>query len=427
VDDTRLDESTGYVEYTAGRASLVDWTGVENKPASYPPSQHGNAEHSTNYTTANRSWSVGTVTSVTGGDGLSGSVTGSGALAVDSSVVRTSGAQTIGGVKTFSDIITGNISGNAGTASTLETARNINGISFNGSSNITITANTPNTLARGTGLTGNNFNGSAGTTWAVAYGTVSGTACQGNDSRLSDARTPVSHTHGNLTNDGKVGSTSDQVVTTTTGGAVTTSSRSGIDSRATFPPSSHTLAAHSDVGGFSNTLPLAAGSASQGTSSRVSREDHVHPDGGVGLIWISIATSTTAQHNRGYLLTNSLTLTLPASPSIGDQVGWKNISGTHTISRNGSKIQGVEADYTVSTPDLGELFVYTGSTLGWVRGLDNKSAEEAPADSKLYGRKDKAWEEIAYGGNLQPRRVTHSTSDPTGGSDGDIWLKYTAE
>ena len=61
----------------------------------------------------------------------------------------------------------GDLDGNAGTATTLQTARTINGVSFNGSANITITANTPNTLTRGTYLTGNNFNGSAATTWAV--------------------------------------------------------------------------------------------------------------------------------------------------------------------------------------------------------------------------------------------------------------------
>ena len=43
------------------------------------------------------------------------------------------------------------------------------------------------------------------------------------DSRLSDARTPTSHTHGNITNDGKVGSDSGKILVTTTGGAVTTS------------------------------------------------------------------------------------------------------------------------------------------------------------------------------------------------------------
>jgi hypothetical protein len=39
---------------------------------------------------------------------------------------------------------------------------------------------------------------------------------------LSDARTPLSHVHGNITNDGKVGSTSGLPVVTTTAGAVTT-------------------------------------------------------------------------------------------------------------------------------------------------------------------------------------------------------------
>jgi hypothetical protein len=63
--------------------------------------------------------------------------------------------------------VSGALSGNATTATTLQTARTINGVSFDGSANITITANTPNTLTRGTYLTGANFNGSAATTWAV--------------------------------------------------------------------------------------------------------------------------------------------------------------------------------------------------------------------------------------------------------------------
>ena len=63
--------------------------------------------------------------------------------------------------------ITAALTGNASTATTLETARTINDVSFNGSEDITVTANTPNTLTRGTYLTGLDFNGSAATTWAV--------------------------------------------------------------------------------------------------------------------------------------------------------------------------------------------------------------------------------------------------------------------
>jgi hypothetical protein len=48
-----------------------------------------------------------------------------------------------------------------------------------------------------------------------------------NDSRLSDARTPTSHTHGNLTNDGKVGSNANYIVVTGTGGAITSVQKLG--------------------------------------------------------------------------------------------------------------------------------------------------------------------------------------------------------
>ena len=48
-----------------------------------------------------------------------------------------------------------------------------------------------------------------------------------NDSRLSDSRTPTSHTHGNLTNDGKVGSNANYIVVTGTGGAITSVQKLG--------------------------------------------------------------------------------------------------------------------------------------------------------------------------------------------------------
>lgn len=57
---------------------------------------------------------------------------------------------------------------------------------------------------------------------SVAYGTTSTTSCVGNDSRLSDSRTPTSHVHGNITNAGAIGSTSGQIVVTTASGVLTT-------------------------------------------------------------------------------------------------------------------------------------------------------------------------------------------------------------
>jgi hypothetical protein len=65
------------------------------------------------------------------------------------------------------------------------------------------------------------------------------------------ATPPASHTHGSITNDGRIGITGDLVVVTGTGGALTVASRSGIDSRASFPNADVTAATSAAV---ANTL-----------------------------------------------------------------------------------------------------------------------------------------------------------------------------
>ena len=62
----------------------------------------------------------------------------------------------------------------------------------------------------------------AGAITTGAFGTSANQFCQGNDSRLSDARTPTSHSHGNITNAGAIGSTANLPLITTTSGVVTT-------------------------------------------------------------------------------------------------------------------------------------------------------------------------------------------------------------
>jgi hypothetical protein len=78
---------------------------------------------------------------------------------------------------------------------------------------------TSRSISAGTGLTGGG-DLTANRTLAVSYGTTSGTACEGNDARLSDARTPLSHVHGNLSNDGKIGTTANLPLRTGTNGVV---------------------------------------------------------------------------------------------------------------------------------------------------------------------------------------------------------------
>jgi len=88
------------------------------------------------------------------------------------------------------------------------------GLSIDGSKQLTITAAFAQqslTMTAGTGLTGGG-DLSANRTFAVSYGTTAGTACEGNDSRLSDARTPTAHTHA-LADLQQGGATTNQVVT----------------------------------------------------------------------------------------------------------------------------------------------------------------------------------------------------------------------
>ena len=60
--------------------------------------------------------------------------------------------------------------------------------------------------------------GSQGVLEAGAFGTTANSFCEGNDSRLSDARTPADHSHGNINNDGEIGSTAGLPIITGTSG-----------------------------------------------------------------------------------------------------------------------------------------------------------------------------------------------------------------
>lgn len=114
-------------------------------------------------------------------------------------------------------------------------------------------------IKAGTGLTGGGTL-EADRTLTVKYGNTAGTACQGNDVRLADARTPKPHK-----------------ATHQTGGsdAITPADIGAAPASHTSVEATDTVLGHAKA---SQTTPKAAGTAAVGTEkSTFARGDHVHP------------------------------------------------------------------------------------------------------------------------------------------------------
>ena len=88
----------------------------------------------------------------------------------------------------------------------------------------------------------------------------------------------------------------------------------------------------------------------------------------------NVVQSTNGTLSAGYNYfvdtTAARTLTLPASPSVGDTITIYDASGAAatnniTIARNGSKINGQTEDAIIDVNQASSVFVYTGATVGW--------------------------------------------------------------
>ena len=83
-----------------------------------------------------------------------------------------------------------------------------------------------------------------------------------------------------------------------------------------------------------------------------------------------ISTNTTASNGTAYVMTASLTLTLPATPAAGDCVFVHDASGSGTcvIGRGGENIMGAAEDLNLDTGYPYLWLVYADATRGWVLG-----------------------------------------------------------
>ena len=99
-----------------------------------------------------------------------------------------------------------------------------------------------------------------------------------------------------------------------------------------------------------------------------------------GTDWQAVKTSNfTAVAGEGYFVdttSSAITVTLPASPSIGDEVilvdyGGNSATNKITLNRNGSKILGSSLDKTININETAVGLVFTDSTKGWVVNSNN--------------------------------------------------------
>ena len=227
----------------------------------------------------------------------------------------------------------GSTTGNAATATALETARNIGGVSFDGTGNIDLpgvnTAGSQNTSGTAAGLSA---------TLAVASGGTGATSLTANGVLIGNGTSAVT------------------AVDMSTKGNLLVGDGSGNPSALAVGTNNYVLTADS---GEATGLKWAEASGG----------------GGGGTSWVAVKTSAyTASAGEGVFANTSggaFTLTLPSSPSQGDEVAFKDYASTFdtnnlTIGRNGKNIEGAASDLTISVEGAGNTLVFVDDTKGWL-------------------------------------------------------------
>ena len=146
--------------------------------------------------------------------------------------------------------------------------------------------------------------------------------------------------------------------------------------------------------GVTGTLPITHGGTGQTTAntalnallpSQTSASGKYLKSDGTDSSWSTVSgvlswnttvqtASFTASANTGYFVnttSNTVTVTLPASPASGEQVAIIDYAGTFAtnnlyLARNGLKITGVASTYLLSTNRESIILTYTDATQGWV-------------------------------------------------------------
>jgi hypothetical protein len=120
----------------------------------------------------------------------------------------------------------------------------------------------------------------------------------------------------------------------------------------------------SNTYGGGSSIPVIA----VGPDGRITSASNVNITSNSNVIVTVINSNTTAVSGVIYVANAYVVLTLPGSPSVGNQVGFTNQSNvlTSNINRNGSNINGIAESMTVDAAYASMNFVYSGVREGWV-------------------------------------------------------------
>jgi hypothetical protein len=132
------------------------------------------------------------------------------------------------------------------------------------------------------------------------------------------------------------------------------------------------------ISGASNTLTN-IGNGSLTNSSITVNGSAVSLGGSVTIVTgpasTAVSSNVTLAANNKYFVdtTAARTLTLPASPTLGDEIQVFDASGTAatyniTINSNSGKINGSVQNAILDVNGVGASLIYTGSTYGWRLG-----------------------------------------------------------